>query len=90
MPYKFEITGITYLQKPRVVVLDGKLLDGAVTLDSVANLISKLTGKSYSVLVKGPVLGLPTQRDLSISSLTLDLRQEGLIHVEIGDVLVSN
>jgi hypothetical protein len=89
MSYTFEVTRVTLLPSSKSAVLDGRLVEGRVLTGTAANLISKATGASHQVIVKGPVVGPLRQTYPGEISLVLDMRQEGVCEATAGDTLVS-
>lgn len=85
MTFSFEILCISKLPEARVAVLDGKVLTGSVTTDSTVELVHR--SHHFPVRVKGVVLGSlgPGNSDLSI---TVDLHEEAMQVVAVGDRLV--
>jgi hypothetical protein len=86
MSFTFEVTHINRLTNAHVVVLDGKVIEGSVTTDSTVELVHG--SQHYPVRVRGVVLGFanPGNTDLSV---TIDLREEAMSIVAVGDRLVS-
>jgi hypothetical protein len=85
MAYTFEITSIAKLPRARIGVLDGKLLEGSVTTDSVASLVH---GKERVPMhVKGVVLDSAKKFNNALS-ITVELRQHAMDIVSVGDRLV--
>lgn len=86
MGFKFEIKGISRLQKARIAVLDGRLLEGSVTVGATAELIHR--GQRLPIRIKGVVLGSASSGADHLS-ITIDLRQEAIGLASIGDLIVS-
>lgn len=85
MSYTFEITNISSLPRARVGVLDGNLIEGCVTTDSMAELVH---GNQHLPLhVKGVILGLAKNQCI-ILSLTVELGQKALDIAAAGDRLI--
>ncbi len=86
MGFKFEIKGISRLEKAGVAVLDGRLLEGSITVGATAELIHG--GQRLPIHIKGVVLGSVRPRD-DILSIAVDLRQEAMGIAAVGDLILS-
>ncbi len=86
MGFTFEIMSISRLQKAGVAVLDGRLLEGSVTVGTTAELIHG--GQRIPIRVKGVVLGA-THPGAKLLGLTVDQREVAMGLASIGDLIVS-
>jgi hypothetical protein len=85
MYYAFEITGIAELPNAKLAVFDGKLIEGCVTTNSIAELVHG--NQHFPLRVKGVILELANNQ-CSVLSLTVELGQEALAIAAIGDRLI--
>jgi hypothetical protein len=83
--FTFEITHISRLAKAHIGVLDGKLLEGSVTTESMAELVHG--DQHMPVRVKGVVLDSARPKN-GVLSLTVDLREAAMKFAKAGDRLV--
>lgn len=86
MSFRFEIIRINTLTRARIAVLDGRLLEGSVTTDISAELIH--AEQRFPIHIKGVVLGSVCP-GTDVLSLTVDLHQETMGLVAVGDLIVS-
>lgn len=86
MGFKFEILHISRLEKAGVVVMDGGLREGSVTVGISAELIHE--GRHLPIYIKGVVLG-SVRSGADVLSLTVDQREEAMSLASIGDWIVS-
>lgn len=85
MAFSFQITGIRKLQRAKVALLQGNVLDGRVAAGLIAEI--PYNGQWFAVETKGFVLD-PAQPEAQRFKLTVDLRETGVSLLAVGDTLV--
>lgn len=87
MKFTFKIEKLHKLEKSRVVILDGVLIDGVITTGSTA--ILNHQGINIGLKIKGVVIGGQKSLNPGSLSISVSLHEKAMQIVEVGDTLIG-